>query len=438
VSRAQPPAAVVRGAMLSAAVPVGLLLAMTAAVVAPRLAPAVVLVTTGGLAAWGARAGALATGRLGGFLRHGVVRIVRLAVLLATAAAVLIVSVGVAPDDVVGLHLVVPVALTAVAFLAGRTVGRIVRRQADPLVVPAAHRSADSALMGVVAVGVGVVLAVAGVAWSSAAAWVPPRWMPLAWLVVAVVAVVAGRPAVLQARTGSTRAASEAWVRATLPLAGIITALLVVVALVLGLGLELQLRDALPELPSWQFDLFGGVADPEAPPPRRWEPSADGIGWQLAVLVAIALLLTVGRVARRRRRPQPHGLGLSLLALLRSLFGVRRSRRTIDEEEAEPVDPPNAVGSPLPVSAPRWVRRLRPRPRDPSAAILHDYRLVQRRLPPARRRRSSETVLAHAAREQAAALDELADLVCAIRFAERRPTAADAERSRQLVRTLIR
>jgi hypothetical protein len=82
------------------------------------------------------------------------------------------------------------------------------------------------------------------------------------------------------------------------------------------------------------------------------------------------------------------------------------------------------------------VERFRPRPREPAAAILHDYRLVQRRLPDGRRRRPSETVLAHAVREDIGALSELADLVCDIRYAGRRPTTTDADRSRQLTRTL--
>jgi hypothetical protein len=104
-------------------------------------------------------------------------------------------------------------------------------------------------------------------------------------------------------------------------------------------------------------------------------------------------------------------------------------------DEQDQVDPAESVADvPLAARVPDWVQRFRPRPRDPAAAILYDYRQVQRRLPGARRRRSSETVLAHAAREHAAALAELADMVCAIRFAERTPTADDAERSRLLVR----
>ena len=125
--------------------------------------------------------------------------------------------------------------------------------------------------------------------------------------------------------------------------------------------------------------------------------------------------------------------------LLRSLLGRGRTARVVVDEEVDPADPPeHTAQAALPRTAADWVERVRPRPRDPAAAILYDYRRVQRRLPGARRRRSSETVLAHAARERATALIELADLVCAIRFAERRPTPADAERSRQLARILAR
>lgn len=438
--RRRPPDAVVRAAMLSVAFPLGLLLWMVAAVVAPRLEPTVVLVATAGVAAWGARAGVLATGRRGGLLRRAAVRVVRLVVLLAVAAVVRWVSSGTPLVELLGPPLLVPGVLVVVGFLIGRAIGRIHRRQADPLAVQAVHRSADAASMAAVLAGVVAVTAVTAAAWTSDATWTPARWTLVMWLGVAVAAVLSGRPAVLRARTGTSPAASGGWLRAAVPLVGVVTALTLCVALALSVGLELRLRAALPTLPTWRLDLFDPGTDRAAPPPRTWDESTTGVVWQIVVLVAIVLLLTVGRFTRRRRRPQPHGPGLSLRMLLRSLLGLGRSSRIVADDHAlDPVDPPDpVVDVTLAARPPGWVQRVRPRPRDPAAAILHDYRLVQRRLPGGRRRRPSETVLAHAEREHAADLAELADMVCAIRFAERPPTAADAQRSRLLARRLTR
>ena len=426
--------------MASVALPVGLLAWMMGAVVAPRLVPAAVLVATAVVAAWGARAGVLASGRRGGLLRRAVIRLGRLLVLLGVAALVQLATPATSVDDVIGPPLLAPGVLVVAGFLVGRAVGRILRRQADPLAGHAVHRGADAALMAVVLTGVTAATAVAVVAWTSDARWTPARWTLVTWLVVAAGAVVVARPAVLRARTQTSPDAAGGWLRAASPLVGVVVALTLVVAVALSMGLELRLRDALPALPAWRLDLFDPAVDATAPPPRRWEESTSGVVWQIAVLVAIVLVLTVGRFGRRRRRPQPYGPGLSLRMLLRSLLGLGRSRRVVtDADVPDPVDPPEAVADlRLAARTPDWMQRFRPRPRDPAAAILHDYRLVQRRLPGARRRRSSETVLAHAAREHAAALAELAEMVCTIRFAERVPTAADAERSRLLVRRLTR
>lgn len=440
MSRPRPSATVVRAAMFAAAAPVSLLVALAAWVVARRLEPVVVLAASAGVAAWGARAGVLASGRRGGVLRRGVVRVARLTALLVLAAVVRIVSSGTPPAGVVGLPLVVPGALLVGSFLVGRTVGRVLRRQVDPLTTPGAHRSADAALLSASVTGVAVVLGCVVLAHSVDGAPLPARWVPLAWLVVAVAAVVSTRPVVLRARTGTT--AGAGWPRSLVPVLGLAVVLVAGIGLVLAAGLELQLRTVLPALPTWQLGLFDRVADAGQASPARWRPPTPGVAWQIALLVTVALLLTVGRFAhrRRRRRPGPPGVGMSLRMLLRLLLRSGRPGRSVDDDELDATDPPTGVavsaGSSSP--APAWLRHLRPRPRDPAAAILHDYRLVQRRLPAGRRRRPSETVLAHADREHAEELAELGAMVCAIRFAQRAPSAADAERSRLLARRLIR
>jgi len=426
--------------MASVALPVGLLAAMVAEVVVSRLAPVAVLVATGGVAAWGARVGVLASCRRHGLVVGAVVGVGRLLILLGIAALVRLASTGMPAGGLISVTLLVPGVLVVVGYGLGRAVGRIHRRQADPLAGHAAHRGADAALMGVVLAGVVAVTAVTVLAWTSDAPWTPARPTPVTWFVIAVAAVVVGRPAVLRARTRTVAAGTGGWLRAAAPLVGVAVVLTLCIALALTAGLERALRDALPSLPSWRLDLFDPAIDAGASPPRTWDESTAGVAWQIAVLVAIVVMLTVGRFAKRRRRRQPYGPGLSLRMLLRSLLGLGRPRRVVtDADEQDPVDPPEAVADvPLAARAPDWMQRLRPRPRDPAAAILYDYRQVQRRLPGARRRRSSETVLAHAAREHAAALAELADMVCAIRFAERTPTADDAERSRLLVRRVTR
>lgn len=436
-SRHRPSATVVRVAMLSVALPVGLLLWMVAAVVAPRLAPAAVLVATGAVAAWGGRVGVLSGGRRPGLLRRGAVVLTRWSALLGVATVVRIASHGTA-EDLVGVGLLAPGVLVVLGFLAGRDIGRIHRRQADPLAVPAAHRGADAALMAAVLVGVVAATTVVVLAWTSDASWTPSRWALPTWLAVAIAAVVSGRPTMLRARSGTSPSASGGWLKAAVPLVGVVVALTLCVAVALSAGLELRLRDALPSLPSWSLNLFDPATDRAAPQPRSWEESTAGVVWQIVLLVAVVLLLTVGRFARRRRRRDPHGPGLSLRMLLRALLGRGRARRVVaDDEERDPDSPVEAVAdAPLGAGATAWVQRFRPRPRDPAAAILHDYRLVQRRLPGPRRRRPSETVLAHAEREHTADLAELADMVCAIRFAGHAPTADDAERSRLLARRL--
>jgi hypothetical protein len=98
----------------------------------------------------------------------------------------------------------------------------------------------------------------------------------------------------------------------------------------------------------------------------------------------------------------------------------------------------------------RWrgaLDRLRPRPRDPRHAIVHDYLRTERALARADRgRASTETPLEHAARVHLdGQLDGLAALVSTARFAPGEPSEADAEEARRLaaevqeaVRALVR
>jgi hypothetical protein len=92
------------------------------------------------------------------------------------------------------------------------------------------------------------------------------------------------------------------------------------------------------------------------------------------------------------------------------------------------------------------LERVRPRPRDPRQAIVHDYLRVERSL--ARdegARRPSETPLEHAQRLHAAEgagqfapLVELAGLVSAARYGASPPAPEAADRSRELQRSLDR
>jgi hypothetical protein len=439
-SRADPPAAVVRVSSLVAAVPIALLAWLAVEVAVPWLAARVLAVVAGVAAAWGARVGALATDRRGGIVRRLTLRVLRAVVLVATAVATMVAS-GTAASAVLDPLLAVPSAVLIAAFLAGRSIGRIHRRQADPLRTVRELRSADAALIGALLTGVLVVGGIVTLAWAADTAARPPSWIGVAWVLVALALVVGARPYVLRARAGMTGPPDgDAWVRSVLPLIGGAGLLITAAAVLLTMGAESALRDALPELPAIQLDVLDGSADATAAAPSRPEPRSRGVIWQIAALLAIALLIVLGPVRRRPgRRPVRPGHGMSLLMFLRSLFAFRRDRRTVDApDEVLAAQAPDADEVGVRGPGPAWTRLLRRRPRHPGDAILYDYRQVQRRLPAPGRRRSSETVLAHAARSDAPELDELAELVCAIRYAGHEATAADAARSRELSQQLRR
>jgi hypothetical protein len=156
------------------------------------------------------------------------------------------------------------------------------------------------------------------------------------------------------------------------------------------------------------------------------------------------------------------GLVLLLLLILRPerwvatvgrLWTVLRGGRWEDEEavfdELEPVEDGDDGGR-----RGRFrdaFERVRPRPRDPRQAIVHDYLRVQRQLTRNDEgRRRGETPLEHAARLRAAwtdldgsgadpsPLDELAQLVSAARYGAAAPSVAIAERSRELQQVVER
>lgn len=441
MSRYDPPADVVRASMFAAALPLALL-GWLVATVAFWLTPLAVAVSAGGAAAWGARAGLLDSARRRGFVRRQALRGGWLLGMVGLATVVLVVS-GTPPVAPRAVALGFPVALLVAAFGAGRSVGRTHRRQADPLSMDRVHRAADAALVGVVLIGIVVVFAIMTLGWTVDGLARPPAWIGFGWLLVAVAALVGARPGVLHARTSTTRLPDRyGWVRALLPMAAAAGVLITLVAIVLNTGVGAAVRSALPQPPAAQLDLSD--APDERPPATSGAdepPDSSGAWYWLLVALLFAVVMVAGLrpMARRRRPPQIRGPGMPLLEFLRSLFAGREARRVVVGEEIELEEPSSDVADvAVRIPLPAWTRRLRPRPRDPTAAVLHDYRQVQRRLPPESRRRPSETPLAHAARQDTAALRELADLVCAIRYAGHAATAHDAALSRELTRELHR
>jgi hypothetical protein len=181
--------------------------------------------------------------------------------------------------------------------------------------------------------------------------------------------------------------------------------------------------------------------------PRRipWVPDRvqEAVPLWVQVLIGTGLVLLLLLVLRPER----------WVATVRRLWTILRGGRWDDEEavfdELEPLEDDDAGGR-----RGRFrdaLDRVRPRPRDPRQAIVHDYLRVQRQL--AREdgeRRRDETPLEHAARLRAAwagtsgaaadlsPLVELAELVSAARYGAAAPDPAVAERSRELQQALER
>jgi hypothetical protein len=181
--------------------------------------------------------------------------------------------------------------------------------------------------------------------------------------------------------------------------------------------------------------------------PRRipWVPDRvqEAVPLWVQVLIGSGLVLLLLLVLRPER----------WVATVRRLWTVLRGGRWDDEEavfdELEPLDDDGSGGR-----RGRFrdaLERVRPRPRDPRQAIVHDYLRVQRQL--ARddgERRRDETPLEHAARLRTAwagpsgagadlsPLVELAGLVSTARYGPAAPSPAIAERSRELQQALER
>lgn len=385
-----------------------------------------------------------------GLARGLALRAVRAAALAVTAATVVAAAAG-GTTPVVGPLTAVVLLVLVVAFGAGQGVGDAYRRQVRAAVTAAQRHDADRALpfrvlaATAASLVLGVISAFAGEAPGGPAV---ARWLPLLVLSTGVAGVAAARHVVLRARADRTLGAlSTAWRRGTVRIGLVVLAVVAVGGLVLLGGGERWLADALPDPPGWPdtsltFDGMpsGPAADEPAPPPPP--PSSPPLWLVLAVVGLVVVALVVIRWPRRRPiasgRP---GEGMSLWALIQSVLAMLRPEaddRVGVETPVAPPPPRSRDDTVLPTPLRQLAARLRPRPREPAAAVLHDYRAVQRHLDRHGRRQAAETPLHHASRLAVDDLRELADLVCTIRYTTHRVTGADAARSRELARRLVR
>jgi hypothetical protein len=166
-------------------------------------------------------------------------------------------------------------------------------------------------------------------------------------------------------------------------------------------------------------------------PPLRDIVVADRVRWLTGVVLVLALLLVL----------RPDRWGPTLRRLFRTLRGGGWDDDTDGFETLEALEGGAGEEGDGPLGRFRDAfERVRPRPRDPRAAIVHDYLRVQRLL--AREdagRRPAETPLEHAARLRVAGsevdlapLSELAGLVSTARFGPDEPSPDAAARSRRL------
>jgi hypothetical protein len=162
---------------------------------------------------------------------------------------------------------------------------------------------------------------------------------------------------------------------------------------------------------------------------ERWVPSFD-----LDVPVWVGLLIA-GAVVAAVLRPD------RLLQLWRGLRArlAADARDEPDEVGLAPVEPRPGTDRPRARFAGALLGRFRPRPRDPRAAVLHDYGRLERTLE--RRgygRGPSETPIGHARRLRADEdLESFVVLVSEARWSDHPFRAEDAATSRRLLQTIL-
>jgi hypothetical protein len=170
-----------------------------------------------------------------------------------------------------------------------------------------------------------------------------------------------------------------------------------------------------------------------------WLPEPDDLVVPPWVQVVVLTVLGIGLLLVLR--PDRWG------PTLRRMVAALRARGGEDEDDFEALRPLEDEGRDADGRTSRLrdaLDRVRPRPRDPRQAILHDYLRVDRLLARGDRgRRAAETPLEHATRVHVgdgdgglAALVELADLVGAARYGRREPSEVAAARSRELQQLL--
>lgn len=439
-------------AAASAAVPVTVLAWQAATLVAAWLPPlpvgaltAAAAVVTGAGAATGVRRRPRAQM---GLWRGLAVSVVQAVALAAVAVGLVEVTMeGAGPR--VRLVLAAALAVLVGAFAAGRGVGDACRRQARTTTTAAQRRDADRALPArllvatTASLALGVIAALADVAPGGPTV---ARWLPLLVLTAGVVGIATTRNLTLRARLeGASGPPAAAWWRGTAHIGLVVLAVGTVGGAALLAGGERWLAEALPEPPGWpetslSVDPASDETGVDEAPPHR--PSAPPLWQLLAVIALVAAALVVTRGPRRRPAAPGHpAQRMSLWMLIRSVLAMLRPQpddRVEEETPIEPSTPRVRDDIMLPATVQRLVAWLRPRPREPGAAILHDYRAVQRHLDRSDRRQAAETPLRHADRLAVDDLRELADLVCTTRYTSRRLTGADADRSRELARRLLR
>jgi hypothetical protein len=429
-------------------VPVGLLALQAAALLAlplPALPVATVQVAATIVAGGGAAIGVRRSSpRRAGLLRSTARRLAVLAGLALVAGLVVATAAG--PEAaVVGPTTAGVLAVLAAAHAAGWGVGDAYGRQVRTAVTAEQRRDADRSLPFRLLVATGLSLVLAVVAELAGA---PPTgsavsgWLPLAVLATGVAGIAAARHAVLRARVDHTVGSlGPAWRRGAGFLGLLVVLVLAVGVAALLVGGDGWLARSVPDPARWPGPDQVVVPEPQAPE-RQWRVPSAPEAWQVALVVAavVAGLVLTRRAPRRRRSTPMPWRRMPLRELVRSLLAALRPEPDEHVGEEVPVEAPAPTARDelaLPAPLRRLVARLRPRPRAPAAAILHDYRAVQRRLDGHDRRRGAETPLRHADRLGDDALRELAALVCDVRYAGRAMTAADADRSRELAHRVL-